>query len=50
MLSGAHTIGGKGFGDPVTFDNTYFKTLLEKCAGRPSAGHESWAFFRGRYD
>lgn len=31
-LSGAHTIGGKGFGDPVTFDNTYFKTLMEKCA------------------
>lgn len=32
-LSGAHTLGGKGFGDPVTFDNTYFRTLLDKCAG-----------------
>eukprot|EP01025_Chloroclados_australasicus_P030097 TRINITY_DN3014_c2_g1_i2.p1 TRINITY_DN3014_c2_g1~~TRINITY_DN3014_c2_g1_i2.p1 ORF type:complete len:218 (-),score=25.80 TRINITY_DN3014_c2_g1_i2:218-871(-) len=29
-LSGAHTIGGKGFGDPSKFDNTYFKTLLQK--------------------
>lgn len=27
-LSGAHTLGAKGFGDPVTFDNTYYKTLL----------------------
>lgn len=23
-------LGNKGFGDPVTFDNTYYKTLLEK--------------------
>lgn len=30
VLSGAHTIGGKGFGSPVAFDNTYFKVLLEK--------------------
>ncbi|GMJ15861.1 ascorbate peroxidase 6 [Hibiscus trionum] len=29
-LSGAHTIGGKGFGSPVAFDNSYFKILLEK--------------------
>lgn len=29
-LSGAHTIGGKGFGSPVVFDNAYFKILLEK--------------------
>eukprot|EP00798_Chlamydomonas_sp_ICE-L_P017486 gene17486-23791_t len=30
VLSGAHTIGGKGFGDPVTFDNQYFKSLLDR--------------------
>lgn len=29
VLSGAHTIGGKGFGSPVVFDNTYFKVLLD---------------------
>ncbi|KAF5194914.1 Ascorbate peroxidase [Thalictrum thalictroides] len=29
-LSGAHTLGSKGFGNPVAFDNTYFKILLEK--------------------
>ncbi|KAK8597461.1 hypothetical protein V6N13_094868 [Hibiscus sabdariffa] len=29
-LSGAHTIGGKGFGSPFAFDNSYFKILLEK--------------------
>lgn len=29
-LSGAHTLGGKGFGNPVIFDNAYFKILLEK--------------------
>lgn len=29
-LSGSHAIGGKGFGDPLTFDNVYYKTLLEK--------------------
>lgn len=29
-LSGAHTLGGKGFGDPVAFDNTYYKSLLQK--------------------
>lgn len=29
-LSGAHTIGGKGFGSPIVFDNSYFKVLLEK--------------------
>ena len=27
-LSGAHTLGAKGFGDPVTFDGAYYKTLL----------------------
>ncbi|XP_020100999.1 putative L-ascorbate peroxidase 6 isoform X1 [Ananas comosus] len=30
VLSGAHTLGGKGFGNPVVFDNAYFKILLEK--------------------
>ncbi|KQJ98975.1 hypothetical protein BRADI_3g40330v3 [Brachypodium distachyon] len=30
VLSGAHTIGGKGFGNPNVFDNSYFKVLLEK--------------------
>ncbi|KAL2622123.1 hypothetical protein R1flu_002328 [Riccia fluitans] len=29
-LSGAHTVGGKGFGDPNTFDNAYYKILLQK--------------------
>ncbi|PIA42435.1 hypothetical protein AQUCO_02000110v1 [Aquilegia coerulea] len=29
-LSGAHTLGSKGFGNPIAFDNTYFKILLEK--------------------
>lgn len=30
VLSGAHTLGGKGFGDPVTFDNAYYTALLAK--------------------
>ena len=29
-LSGAHTLGSKGFGDPTVFDNSYFKILLDK--------------------
>ncbi|KAG6544271.1 hypothetical protein Mapa_014274 [Marchantia paleacea] len=29
-LSGAHSVGGKGFGDPYTFDNIYYKILLDK--------------------
>ncbi|XP_050215767.1 putative L-ascorbate peroxidase 6 [Mercurialis annua] len=29
-LSGAHTIGGKGFGNPTIFDNSYYKILLDK--------------------
>ncbi|TXG62167.1 hypothetical protein EZV62_013530 [Acer yangbiense] len=29
-LSGAHTIGSKGFGNPTVFDNSYFKILLDK--------------------
>lgn len=29
-LSGAHTLGSKGFGSPISFDNSYYKVLLEK--------------------
>ncbi|KAL9230270.1 hypothetical protein vseg_005645 [Gypsophila vaccaria] len=29
-LSGAHTIGSKGFGSPTVFDNSYYKILLER--------------------
>lgn len=29
-LSGAHTLGSKGFGSPVVFDNAYYKILVEK--------------------
>ncbi|GJT77271.1 putative L-ascorbate peroxidase 6, partial [Tanacetum coccineum] len=29
-LYGAHTLGSKGFGNPVVFDNAYYKVLLEK--------------------
>lgn len=29
-LTGAHTLGSKGFGDPDVFDNSYFKILLQK--------------------
>jgi L-ascorbate peroxidase len=29
-LSGSHALGGKGFGEPLQFDNVYYKTLLEK--------------------
>lgn len=36
-LSGAHTLGSKGFGDPVTFDNEYYKTLLEAPWAKPGA-------------
>lgn len=28
-MSGAY-LGGKGFGDPVTFDNAYYTSLLAK--------------------
>ncbi len=30
-------LGSKGYGDPVTFDNTYYKTLLDKPWERVSA-------------
>lgn len=29
-LSGAHTLGSKGFGNPTVFDDAYFKILMEK--------------------
>ncbi|KAK8935051.1 putative L-ascorbate peroxidase 6 [Platanthera zijinensis] len=29
-LSGAHTLGSKGFGNPNVFDNAYYKILLDK--------------------
>lgn len=29
-LLGAHTLGSKGFGDPVTFDNAYYPALQQK--------------------
>jgi L-ascorbate peroxidase len=37
-LSGGHTLGAKGFGDPVTFDNAYYSTLLAKPWAHPGAG------------
>ncbi|XP_047085204.1 putative L-ascorbate peroxidase 6 isoform X1 [Lolium rigidum] len=47
VLSGAHTIGGKGFGNPNGFDNTYFKILLEKpqptSSGMPIGLPTDWA-------
>eukprot|EP00475_Leptophrys_vorax_P044885 TRINITY_DN9154_c0_g1_i1.p1 TRINITY_DN9154_c0_g1~~TRINITY_DN9154_c0_g1_i1.p1 ORF type:complete len:136 (+),score=5.93 TRINITY_DN9154_c0_g1_i1:58-408(+) len=29
-LLGAHTLGGKGFGDPTTFDTSYYSLLLTR--------------------
>ncbi len=40
-LSGAHTIGGKGFGGPLVFDNTYYKTLLARPWADASASPEA---------
>ncbi|KAF3447113.1 hypothetical protein FNV43_RR12293 [Rhamnella rubrinervis] len=40
-LSGAHTLGSKGFGDPTVFDNSYFKILLDKPWRMSSAGMSS---------
>jgi len=46
VLSGAHTIGGKGFGSPIVFDNTYFKVLLEKKPQTSSSGMEAMVGLR----
>ncbi|KAL4592324.1 hypothetical protein LXL04_005315 [Taraxacum kok-saghyz] len=40
-LSGAHTLGSKGFGDPFIFDNSYYKVLLEKPWSSSSGGMTS---------
>ena len=36
-LAGAHTIGGKGFGEPYEFDNQYYVTLLKRPWADPNA-------------
>lgn len=28
--AGSHTIGSKGYGDPYTFDNEYYRALLRR--------------------
>ena len=38
-LAGAHTIGGKGFGEPYAFDNEY-KTLLKRLWADPNASKD----------
>ena len=35
-LAGAHTIGGKGFGDAYTFDNAYYVTLVADPWHKPN--------------
>eukprot|EP00884_Botryococcus_braunii_P020293 jgi/Botrbrau1/6948/Bobra.0215s0025.1 len=35
-LSGSHTLGNKGFGEPLKFDNVYYKELLKKPWADPS--------------
>ncbi|KAF8653702.1 hypothetical protein HU200_061812 [Digitaria exilis] len=50
VLSGAHTIGGKGFGSPVIFDNSYFKVLLEGKPQTSSSGMEAKAMVGLRTD
>ena len=42
-LAGAHTIGGKGFGAPLTFDNAYYKTLLARPWSDPTASADARA-------
>eukprot|EP00238_Polyblepharides_amylifera_P013457 CAMPEP_0196586576 /NCGR_PEP_ID=MMETSP1081-20130531/54827_1 /TAXON_ID=36882 /ORGANISM="Pyramimonas amylifera, Strain CCMP720" /LENGTH=227 /DNA_ID=CAMNT_0041908503 /DNA_START=399 /DNA_END=1082 /DNA_ORIENTATION=+ len=41
-ISGAHTLGGKGFGDGQTFDNAYYTILLSKpwLAGKSKEDRE----------
>ncbi|KAF5769740.1 putative P-type Ca(2+) transporter [Helianthus annuus] len=40
-LSGAHTLGSKGFGNPVIFNNAYYKVQLEK----PCLSSGFWSTF-----
>ena len=42
-LSGAHTIGGKGFGAPLEFNNAYYKTLLSRPWSDPKASADDRA-------
>ncbi|KAK9812280.1 hypothetical protein WJX73_009877 [Symbiochloris irregularis] len=35
-LSGAHTLGNKGFGEPLSFDNAYYKSLLNRPWNDPN--------------
>eukprot|EP01018_Ginkgo_biloba_P010713 Gb_14386 [translate_table: standard] len=39
-LSGAHTLGNKGFGNPTIFDNSYYQILLEKPWIKAGKGNE----------
>mmetsp|Transcript_5591 Transcript_5591/g.14314 ORF Transcript_5591/g.14314 Transcript_5591/m.14314 type:complete len:345 (+) Transcript_5591:100-1134(+) len=36
VLCGSHAIGNKGFGDALTFDSSYYTTLLEKPWDNPA--------------
>ena len=42
-LAGAHTIGGKGFGAPLSFDAAYYRTLLARPWADASATPEARA-------
>ena len=42
-LSGAHTLGSKGFGPPLAFDSAYYTTLLARPWADASATEESRA-------
>jgi len=42
-LTGAHTLGSKGFGNPTVFDNSYYKILLEKPW--MSSGYSAYILF-----